>query len=77
MKGQNKLFFANNIELELGLGIGGLVHLQYHDSAESFSKNSKLIGTVFIRLVQMIIAPFVFTSLVVGIVKMSDIKMIG
>mgnify|MGYP001042844840 CR=1 FL=1 len=77
MKGQNKLFIAIIIALIMGVGIGGLVHVQYPESAEPFSKNIKLLGTVFIRLVQMIIAPLVFTTLVVGIAKMSDIKMIG
>ncbi|MBB6370891.1 dicarboxylate/amino acid:cation symporter [Chryseobacterium shigense] len=77
MKGQNKLFIAIIIALIVGVGIGGLVHIQYPESAEPFSKNIKLLGTVFIRLVQMIIAPLVFTTLVVGIAKMSDIKMIG
>lgn len=77
MKGQNKLFIAIIIALILGVGIGGIVHVNYPESAEPFSKNIKLLGTVFIRLVQMIIAPLVFTTLVVGIAKMSDIKMIG
>ncbi|WP_326984796.1 cation:dicarboxylase symporter family transporter [Chryseobacterium sp. MYb264] len=77
MKGQNKLFIAIIIALVIGVGIGGVVHTMYPDSAEPFSKNIKLLGTVFIRLVQMIIAPLVFTTLVVGIAKMSDIKMIG
>ncbi|AZA90607.1 dicarboxylate/amino acid:cation symporter [Chryseobacterium sp. G0162] len=77
MKGQNKLFIAIIIALILGVGIGGIVHVQYPESAVPFSKNIKLLGTVFIRLVQMIIAPLVFTTLVVGIAKMSDIKMIG
>ena len=57
--------------------MGGVVHTQYPESVEGFSKNIKLLGTIFIRLVQMIIAPLVFTTLVVGIAKMSDIKMIG
>ncbi|KXH85407.1 MULTISPECIES: dicarboxylate/amino acid:cation symporter [Chryseobacterium] len=77
MKGQNKLFIAIIVALLLGVAIGGVVHTQYPESAEPFSKNIKLLGTVFIRLVQMIIAPLVFTTLVVGIAKMSDIKMIG
>ena len=77
MKGQNKLFIAIVIALVLGVGIGGIVHVKYPESAEPFSKNIILLGTVFIRLVQMIIAPLVFTTLVVGIAKMSDIKMIG
>ncbi|MFC6268052.1 dicarboxylate/amino acid:cation symporter [Frigoriflavimonas asaccharolytica] len=77
MKGQNKLFIAIIIALIIGVVMGGVVHTQYPDSAEGFSKNIKLLGTIFIRLVQMIIAPLVFTTLVVGIAKMSDISMIG
>lgn len=77
MKGQNKLFFAIIIALVLGIGAGALVHFKYPENAEDFSKNIKLLGTIFIRLVQMIIAPLVFTTLVVGIAKMSDMKMIG
>lgn len=77
MKGQNKLFFAIIISLILGVAVGAIVYLQYPDDAEGFSKNIKLLGTIFIRMVQMIIAPLVFTTLVVGIAKMSDIKMIG
>lgn len=57
--------------------MGGIVHTQYPESSEGFAQNIKLLGTIFIRLVQMIIAPLVFTTLVVGIAKMSDIKMIG
>ena len=77
MKGQNKLFVAIIVALILGVIMGGVVHTQYPESVEGFSKNIKLLGTIFIRLVQMIIAPLVFTTLVVGIAKMSDIKMIG
>lgn len=77
MKGQNKLFFAIVIALILGVIAGAYVHFQYPESSEEFSKNIKLLGTLFIRLVQMIIAPLVFTTLVVGIAKMSDISMIG
>ena len=77
MKGQNKLFFAIIIALVLGVIIGGVVHTQFPENTESFSKNIKLLGTIFIRLVQMIIAPLVFTTLVVGIAKMGDTAMIG
>ncbi len=42
-----------------------------------FSKNIKLLGTVFIRLVQMIISPLVFSTLVVGIAKLGDLKAVG
>ena len=77
MKGQNKLFIAIIIALIIGVIMGGVVHTQYPESSDGFAKNIKLLGTIFIRLVQMIIAPLVFTTLVVGIAKMSDVKMIG
>ena len=47
------------------------------ENISSFSELIKLLGTIFIRLVQMIIAPLVFTTLVVGIAKMGDTTMIG
>jgi len=47
------------------------------DNIDSFSEKIKLLGTIFIRLVQMIIAPLVFSTLVVGIAKMGDMKMVG
>jgi Na+/H+-dicarboxylate symporter len=53
-----------------------------HDNAsaetiQSFSKNLKLFTTIFLRLVQMIIAPLVFSTLVVGIAKLGDLKTVG
>ncbi len=63
MKGQNKLFFAIIIALILGVIMGGIVNLKYPENAPEFSKNIKLLGTIFIRLVQMIIAPLVFTKI--------------
>jgi Na+/H+-dicarboxylate symporter len=77
MKGQNKLFYAIIIALTIGVIMGGIVHTQFTASIEPFAKNIKLLGTIFIRLVQMIIAPLVFTTLVVGIAKMGDTAMIG
>ena len=73
----NKLFILIIISLIIGVGLGGIVHYQYPDSIDTFSKNIKLLGTIFIRLVQMIIAPLVFSTLVVGIAKMGDMKMVG
>ncbi|MXN93251.1 cation:dicarboxylase symporter family transporter [Flavobacterium sp. Sd200] len=77
MKSNNKIFIFIVAGLVLGVALGGLVHYQYSDSAAAFAKNIKLLGTLFIRLVQMIIAPLVFSTLVVGIAKMGDIKMVG
>lgn len=44
---------------------------------ESYSANIKLLATIFIRLVQMIIAPLVFSTLVVGIAKLGDLGAVG
>lgn len=77
MKSNNKLFIAIIACLILGVALGGLVHYQYPDSKAEFAKNIKLLGTIFIRMVQMIIAPLVFSTLVVGIAKMGDMKMVG
>ncbi|UYW02643.1 dicarboxylate/amino acid:cation symporter [Flavobacterium agricola] len=47
------------------------------NNISSFSSKIKILGTIFIRLIQMIIAPLVFSTLVVGIAKMDDIKTVG
>jgi Na+/H+-dicarboxylate symporter len=44
---------------------------------QSFSDNIKLLTTIFLRLVQMIIAPLVFCTLVVGIAKLGDLQTVG
>ena len=73
----NKLFIAIIIGLILGVVFGGIVHYSFPESKEGFSENVKLLGTIFIRLVQMIIAPLVLSTLIVGIAKMGDMKMVG
>lgn len=77
VKSNNKLFIAIIAALVVGVAIGGIVHYQFPEYIAGFSKNIKLLGTIFIRLVQMIIAPLVFSTLVVGIAKMGDMKMVG
>jgi Na+/H+-dicarboxylate symporter len=44
---------------------------------QEFSTDIKLLATLFIRMVQMIIAPLVFSTLVVGIAKLGDLKSVG
>ncbi|MFP9113959.1 dicarboxylate/amino acid:cation symporter [Flavobacterium sp. RHBU_3] len=78
MKSNNKLFFAILAAMVLGAALGYYIHESYDaETASSFAKKIKLLGTLFIRLVQMIIAPLVFSTLVVGIAKMGDVKMVG
>lgn len=44
---------------------------------DKFADIVKLLSKIFIRLVQMIIAPLVFSTLVVGIAKLGDLKAVG
>src|SRR5436190_585927 len=62
----------------LGAVLGVFIHNNYSlEDATKFSGYIKMLATIFIRLVQMIISPLVFTTLVVGIAKLGDIKAVG
>ncbi|HKO78156.1 MAG TPA: cation:dicarboxylase symporter family transporter [Flavobacterium sp.] len=66
------------IAMFLGAILGVIIHNSTTvESAQEFSNKIKMLATIFIRLVQMIIAPLVFTTLVVGIAKLGDIKTVG
>jgi Na+/H+-dicarboxylate symporter len=61
---------------------GGLLGYAVHQKSStafivSFSVDMNLLTTIFLRLVQMIIAPLVFSTLVVGIAKLGDLKTVG
>ncbi len=77
MKG-NKLTFFILIAMLLGIVVGYIVHeTASAETIKSFAGNVKLLGTIFIRLVKSIIAPLVFSTLVVGIAKLGDLKSVG
>jgi len=62
----------------LGIVAGYYVHENYKpETVKTFSDNIKLLTTIFLRMVQMIIAPIVFSTLVVGIAKLGDLKSVG
>jgi Na+/H+-dicarboxylate symporter len=66
------------IAMLLGAVLGVIIHnAATLETAQEFSNKIKMLATIFIRLVQMIIAPLVFTTLVVGIAKLGDIKAVG
>ena len=74
----NRLTLFIFIAMIVGVGAGYLVHEQGSpEFITSFSNNIKLLSNIFIRLVQMIIAPLVFSTLVVGISKLGDMKTVG
>lgn len=62
----------------LGITCGYLVHENASpEFIKNFAPKIKLLAAIFIRLVQMIIAPLVFSTLVVGIAKLGDLKTVG
>ena len=63
----------------LGIAAGGLVHAQFADPATQkvLAGYVSIGSTVFLRLIKMIIAPLVFSTLVVGIGHMSDAGAVG
>jgi Na+/H+-dicarboxylate symporter len=66
------------VAMVLGATLGAIIHNTCDPkTAVNFSTYIKLLATIFIRLVQMIIAPLVFTTLVVGIAKLGDINTVG
>jgi Na+/H+-dicarboxylate symporter len=78
MKKSNKLTLYIVIAMIAGVILGYFVHQNSEPAfIQSFSKNLKLLTTIFLRLVQMIIAPLVFSTLVVGIAKLGDLKTVG
>ena len=77
MKG-NRLTAFILIAMLLGVLVGYIVHRSSSpETIKGFATNIRLLTTIFLRLVQMIIAPLVFTTLVVGIAKLGDLKSVG
>ncbi len=75
----NRLTIAILIGMVLGIFVGHMVRTLASDPAtvESFANNITLLTDIFLRLIKMIIAPLVFTTLTVGIAKMGDTKTVG
>ncbi len=74
----NKLTLYIIIAMVLGVALGYAIFLTASPAtAQAISDNLKLLTKIFLNLVQMIIAPLVFSTLVVGIAKLGDIKTVG
>lgn len=66
------------IAMILGAALGIVLHNTISEAAAiEFSTKIKILATIFIRLVQMIISPLVFTTLVVGIAKLGNVSAVG
>src|SRR5579871_640701 len=66
------------IAMAAGIIVGLIIHFNASKEwIESFSAGISLVTEIFLRLIKMIIAPLVFSTLVVGIAKLGDIKAVG
>jgi Na+/H+-dicarboxylate symporter len=67
------------IGMVLGIVVGYACHALWPDpkTAKEISEYISLITDVFLRLIKMIIAPLVFSTLVVGVAHMGDTKAVG
>ena len=80
---QKKSFLSNlTVQIIIAILLGAILGIYIHNNytpefAKEFSDKIKMLATIFIRLVQMVIAPLVITTLVVGIAKLGDIKSVG
>ena len=63
----------------LGVIIGYMIFISYPDkkTAAEFAGYISLISDIFLRLIKMLIAPLVFSTLVVGIAHMGDASSVG
>ncbi|WP_231686233.1 dicarboxylate/amino acid:cation symporter, partial [Aeromonas schubertii] len=73
----NKLTVAIIISMLLGIVAGQGVRWLDPVQAATFAANITLLTDIFLRLIKMIIAPLVFTTLTVGIAKMGDSRTVG
>lgn len=86
-KSSNLLTLYIFIAMVIGIGTGCAVFLTYgsatpvpagtKDTPQIFADNISILTDIFLRLVKMIIAPLVFSTLVVGVAKLGDIKAVG
>ncbi|OQS33175.1 dicarboxylate/amino acid:cation symporter [Chromobacterium haemolyticum] len=67
----------------IGLVLGIITGYLYRENAASeadikaFASNISILTDIFLRLIKMIIAPLVVSTLIVGIAKMGDAKTVG
>nr|WP_321241515.1 dicarboxylate/amino acid:cation symporter [uncultured Tolumonas sp.] len=75
----NKLTAMILISMLVGILTGHLYRSNVTDPAAvtEFASNISILTDIFLRLIKMIIAPLVFSTLVVGIAKMGDSQTVG
>jgi Na+/H+-dicarboxylate symporter len=75
----NKLTAMILVSMLVGILTGHLYRSNVTDPAAitNFAANISILTDIFLRLIKMIIAPLVFSTLVVGIAKMGDSQTVG
>ncbi len=74
----NRLTLYILVAMALGIALGYVMHVNMEEVArKGVADNLKLLTDIFLRLVKMIIAPLVFSTLVVGIAKLGDMRTVG
>ncbi len=77
MSKQKKMSLAVQIFIGLGLGIiAGLIFMVL-GKADLAVAYVKPFGTIFLNLIKFIVVPIVLTSIIGGVISMSDIKKVG
>ena len=78
MSKTNRLTLWILIAMVIGIVVGYAMHTGMEEVArKEVADNLKILTEIFLRLVKMIIAPLVFSTLVVGIAKLGDLKTVG
>jgi Na+/H+-dicarboxylate symporter len=78
MANKNRLTTYILVGLALGILTGYFINVSLAaPQAAGFADYMSLITTLFLRLIKMIIAPLVFSTLMVGIARMGDSKEVG
>lgn len=73
-----RLFQFILLAMVLGIATGAAVHASASpETAKEIASYFKVITDIFLRLIKMIIAPLVLTTLIVGIAHMGDAKTLG
>jgi Na+/H+-dicarboxylate symporter len=76
---RSKLTTIILIGMVLGIAVGYACHILWPDptTAKNIADYISLFTDIFLRLIKMIIAPLVFSTLVVGVAHMGDTKAVG
>ncbi len=65
------------VAMLIGIAVGYIVNQFYPANIDAYCDQITLLSKIFLRLIKMIIAPLVFSTLVVGVAKLGDIKVVG